>query len=124
MGRAVYDNNRRQMRYPPLARQMQDVKEGAERWTKASSKQDKKLISRECKISNVTRAWRLHDLNGFCLMKDSVYDTMYILALCLFKKYCELLVSSVDWSDQKTFEDALSEVTARRPKGFDGRWPK
>ncbi|CAM6118115.1 unnamed protein product [Calypogeia fissa] len=49
---------------------------------------------------------------------------MHILALCLFKKYCELLVSSVDRSDQKTFEDALSEVTARRPKGFDGRWPK
>ncbi|CAM6096108.1 unnamed protein product [Calypogeia fissa] len=99
MGRAVYDNNRRQMRYLPPARQMQDVKEGAERWTKASSKQEKKLISKECGISNVTKAWRLHDLNGFCLMKDLVYDTMHILALCLFKKYCELLVSSVDRSD-------------------------
>ncbi len=124
MGRAVYDNNRRQMRYPPHARQIEDVKDGARRWAKASSKQEKKLISRECGISNVTRAWRLHDLYGFSLIQDLVYDTMHILALCLFKKYCEVLVSSIPRSGQKTFEDALSEVTARRPKGFDGRWPK
>ena len=112
------------MRYPPVQRKIEDVKLGAEKWSRASSKQEQKLISKEYGIAKVTRAWRLHDLYGFSLISDLVYDTMHILALCLFKKYCEMLVTSIPRGDQKTFEDALSEVTSRRPKGFDGRWPK
>lgn len=122
-GRAVYDNNRRQMRYPPRQRELQEVKEGVKAWAKAGTNTERARVSREHGISSMTRAWRLHDLTGFCLMKDLVYDTMHILALCLFKKYCELLINSIAKADQQKFENALQEVTAKRPKGFDGRWP-
>lgn len=124
MGRAVYDNNRRQMRYPPCSRDPKEVREGARKISRAGTNLERVLITRECGISCMTRAWRLHELSGFCLSKDLVYDTMHILALCLFKKYCELLVGSIPRGDHKKFEDALDEVTARKPIGFDGRWPK
>jgi len=124
LGSTLYVDNRRQMRYPPVARNIEDVRVGAQKMCKASSKQEMKLISKEYGIAKVTRAWRLADLYGFCLISDLVYDTMHILALCLFKKYYEMLVHSIPRDDQKTFEDALCEVTTRRPKGFDGRWPK
>lgn len=128
IGQVKYDKNREQMRYPPPTRKIEDCKEGATRLSTASTLMERKLISRQCGMNCKTRAWRLYELNGFCLANDLVYDTMHILALCLFKKYCELLVgsasSSVHSDQAKKLEAALQEVTKKRPKRFDGRWPK
>lgn len=122
--KVVYDSNRQQMRYPPPARNLDEVKMAATEWMRAATVIEKESITREHGISNKTRAWRLNDLNGFSLSADLVYDTMHILALNVFKKYVHVLVHSFQKQDWPKFEDALAEVTRRRPKGFDGRWPK
>ena len=62
----------------------------------------------------------------FDLSTDLVYDTMHILALCVFKKYMFLLVQTfIDLGREKDLEKILrvmSEPTCR-PKGLGQRWP-
>ena len=63
---------------------------------------------------------------GFDLSLDLVYDTMHILALCIFKKYVHLLVETfTNLGRENDLEEALRLVSrpACRPKGLGERWP-
>lgn len=121
----LYGGNRRQMRFPPCKRDIVHTKKGALLSSKATSMAEKKRIRIEYGVSTMTRAWRLHDLCGFCVSRDLVYDTMHVLALCMFKKFCELLQKQYEKIPDLRckLEEALAEVTQRRPRRFDGRWP-
>jgi hypothetical protein len=53
---------------------------------------EKDEVGCEAGISGQSCLWRLYNLYGFDIFRDSTYDVMHILALCVFKKYVHMLV--------------------------------
>ncbi|KAL2628676.1 hypothetical protein R1flu_013362 [Riccia fluitans] len=73
-----------------------------------------------------TRASRLQKGLGLALSRDSTFDAMHALALCLFRTYIELLRKyTVDHPDRKkALTSALHEVTSKKPSVISRRWPR
>ncbi|KAL3675734.1 hypothetical protein R1sor_025682 [Riccia sorocarpa] len=73
-----------------------------------------------------TRSSRLQKGLGLDLSRDLTFDAMHALALCLFRKYIELLRKyTIDHLDRKeALTSALNDVTSKKPSVVSGHWPK
>ncbi|KAL3690245.1 hypothetical protein R1sor_016554 [Riccia sorocarpa] len=77
-------------------------------------------------VVSKTRAWRFVDGLGLDLSRDLMFDVMHVLALCLFKKYIELLrKDTMDSPHRKSaLSRATADVTTAKPSSITGRWPR
>jgi hypothetical protein len=83
----------------------------------------RKEITSHGLISGGSPLWKLYHLYRFDILKDLVFDTMHILALCVFKKFVEILVLKVFESNKYILEEALERITILRPGDLGSRWP-
>ncbi|KAL3686047.1 hypothetical protein R1sor_004069 [Riccia sorocarpa] len=86
----------------------------------------RKEITRRSGVVSKTRAWRLVDGLGLDLSRDLTFDVMHVLALCLFKKYIELLRKDTMDSPQRksALSRAMADVTTAKPSSITGHWPR
>ena len=124
-GLVEYHDNRKQHRYPPIVRTMEDTAVALANWRQLPEGKEKDLLGREAGISSHSILWRLHALYGFDILRDIVYDVMHILALCIFKKYVHMLVQYGEQHGRaKDIDAALYAVKHCRPQGLGARWPR
>ncbi|KAL3683619.1 hypothetical protein R1sor_001641 [Riccia sorocarpa] len=93
---------------------------------RCESAAQRKEVTRRSGVVAKTRAWRLVKRVGLDLSRDLTFDSMHVLALCLFKKYIELLRKCAASSPQSktALSRAMVEVTTAKPSSITGRWPK
>ncbi|KAL3698989.1 hypothetical protein R1sor_017011 [Riccia sorocarpa] len=125
-GIVEYHDNRKCYRYPPRARSIQLLQEAAMEIARCESAAQRKEVTRRSGMVAKTRAWRLVKGVGLDLSRDLTFDSMHVLALCLFKKYIELLRKGAASSPQSktALSRAMVEVTTAKPSSITGRWPK
>ena len=68
------------------------------------------MIGREAIISGYLILWRLYDLYVFNILRDLVYNVMYILHLCIFKKYVQMVIKYVEQNERVMDIDTAMEV--------------
>lgn len=123
-GQVVYGDNRYLGRHPPAKRDLATTRHAANSLEHCIGRTERVNLTQESGISHKTKALRLFDTFGFCPINDLVFDVMHVLALNLFKTYVENLMHNLSSSEKRILEQALAEVTAKKPKALDGRWPK
>ena len=125
-GISLYEDNREYVRFSPPRRTTQSLLEAVIYWRSFPQGGERARSARGRRITRYSNLWTLYHLYGFDLPTDLIYDTMHILALCVFKKYVSLLVQTfIDLGREKNLEEALRVVSqpACRPKGLGQRWP-
>ncbi|KAL3695715.1 hypothetical protein R1sor_009791 [Riccia sorocarpa] len=125
-GIVEYHGNRKCHRHPPRARCIQELHESALQIARCETSAQRKEITRRSGVVSKTRAWRLVDGLGLDLSRDLTFDVMHVLALCLFKKYIELLRKDTMDSPQRksALSRAMADVTTAKPSSISGRWPR
>ncbi|KAL3680966.1 hypothetical protein R1sor_023922 [Riccia sorocarpa] len=125
-GIVEYHDNRKCYRYPPRARSIQPLEEAAMEIARCETAAQRKEVTRRSGVVAKTRAWRLVMGVGLDLSRDLTFDSMHVVALCLFKKYIELLRKGAASSPQSktALSMAMVEVTTAKPSSITGRWPK
>ncbi|KAL3687249.1 hypothetical protein R1sor_013558 [Riccia sorocarpa] len=121
-----YHDNRKCYHYPPRARSIQDLEEAVMEIARCETAAQRKEVTRRLGVVAKTRAWRLVRGVGLDLSRDLTFDSMHVLALCMFKKYIELLRKGAASSPQSktTLSRAMVEVTTAKPSSITWRWPK
>jgi hypothetical protein len=87
-GIPLYEDNQEYVRFPPSRRTAQSLLEAVTYWRSLPQGGERARIARAGGITGYSNLWILYHLHGFNLSTDLVYDTMHILALCVFKKMC------------------------------------
>ncbi|KAL3683815.1 hypothetical protein R1sor_001837 [Riccia sorocarpa] len=125
-GIVEYHDNRKCHRHPPRARSMQKLHDSALQIAWCETSAQRKEITRRSGVVSKTRAWRLVDGLGLDFSRDLTFDVMHVLALCLFKKYIELLrKDTMDSPQRKSAPSrAMADVTTAKPSSITGRWPR
>ncbi|KAL3697336.1 hypothetical protein R1sor_011412 [Riccia sorocarpa] len=125
-GIVEYHGNRKCHRHPPRARCIQELHDSALQIARCETSAQRKEITRRSGVVSKTRAWRLVDGLGLDLSRDLTFDVMHVLALCLFKKYIELLRKDTMDSPQRksALSKAMADVTTAKPSSITGRWPR
>lgn len=122
----VYINTiERVVRFPPPRRTIQSLLEVVANWRPLSQGGERAKIARVRGITCYSNLWTLYHLYDLDVCTDMVYDTMHILALCVFKKYIHLLVQTfTNLGREKDLEEALRLVSqpAYRPKMLRQWW--
>ncbi|KAL3682742.1 hypothetical protein R1sor_000764 [Riccia sorocarpa] len=121
-----YHGNRKCHRHPPRARCIQELHDSALQIARCETSAQRKEITRRSGVVSKTRAWRLVDGLGLDLSRDLMFDVMHVVALCLFKKYIELLRKDTMDSPQRksALSRAMADVTTTKPSSITGRWPR
>jgi hypothetical protein len=115
--KVMYPDNRRQSHDPPLNRDIEDLYLEAQNVQRRSTSSRSR---REICITTYSKLWRLYQICGFDLSFDTVYDSMHILPLNMFKSFVELLVTE---GEAANVDQALDEISPYRPKRLGARWP-
>ncbi|KAL3679187.1 hypothetical protein R1sor_022143 [Riccia sorocarpa] len=125
-GIVEYHDKRKCYRYPPRARSIQPLEEAAMEIARCETAAQRKEVTRRSGVVGKTRAWRLVRGVGLDFSRDLTFDSMHVLALCLFKKYIELLRKGAASSPQSktALSRTMVEVTTAKPSSITGRWPK
>ncbi|KAL3696208.1 hypothetical protein R1sor_010284 [Riccia sorocarpa] len=125
-GIVEYHDNRKCYHYPPRAHSIQPLEEAAMEIARCETAAQRKKVTRRLGVVAKTRAWRLVRGVGLDLSRDLTFDSMHVLALCMFKKYIELLRKGAASSPQSktALSRAMVEVTTAKPSFITGRWPK
>ncbi|KAL3697846.1 hypothetical protein R1sor_011922 [Riccia sorocarpa] len=125
-GIVEYHDNRKCHRHPPRARSIQELHDSALQIARCETSAQRKEITRRSGVVSKTRAWRLVDGLVLDLSQDLTFDVMHVLALCLFKKYIELLRKDTMDSPQRksALSRAMADVTTTKPSSITGRWPR
>ena len=123
-GAVLYPLNRKQRRFPPTLRKTEDIYAEVRKYRRCGTNIERKEITSPGPISCGSPLWKLYHLYRFDLSKDLVFDTMHILALCVFKKFVEILVLKVFESNKYILEEALERITKLRPGDLGSRWPQ
>lgn len=123
--RYVYDENRRQGRYPAQKRVAEEMWQSIRLSKRATLKEKKEEVLRDAGLSGESILWKLYHLYGFDISKDLVYDVMHVLSLNLFQKYIRKLMVDASISMKRVIDKAVKEVAAAIPKTIlnAGRWP-
>ncbi|KAL3700459.1 hypothetical protein R1sor_018481 [Riccia sorocarpa] len=123
---AGFNTRRKCHRHPPRARSIQELHDSALQIARCETSAQRKEITRRSRVVSKTRAWRLVDGLGLDLSRDLTFDVMHVLALCLFKKYIELLRKDTMDSPQRksALSRAMADVTTAKPSSITGRWPR
>lgn len=123
-GRYIYNENRLQARYAPPKRSTKEMVNAILEAKRASTQAQRQLKLAEAGLSGVSILWRFHDLYGFDLSLDLVYDTMHILSLNLFSKYISLLMRGLTNEVKKKVDTCTKAVFKLAPPSIRyGRWP-
>ncbi|KAL3694453.1 hypothetical protein R1sor_008104 [Riccia sorocarpa] len=125
-GIVEYVENRKQYRFPPERKEMHQMREAADTIVTCDTGVQRKKVSRKTGVIEKTKAYRLHKCMMFDLVRDTTYDILHLLALCLFKKFIQYLkaVTEEDEEQKKAIIRAMEEVTRKRSPSLKGRWPK
>lgn len=124
-GRYLYDKNRFQCRYPPPKRTMDEMREALSLSVRASTQSQREEILKGAGLSGKSSLWRLHELYGFNLSSDLVYDTMHIFSLNLFQKYISLLLNNSSIEMKRKIDDITARALNCVPPALRyGRWPR
>ena len=85
---------------------------------------ERETILRDVGLSVESIVWKLHDLYGFNISLDLVYDVMHILLLNLFKKYISSLIKGSTNDLMKQIDGVVEEVFKLSPNSvYFGQWP-
>ncbi|MCO5559186.1 hypothetical protein L7F22_012781 [Adiantum nelumboides] len=123
-GRYVYDENRRQVRYPPPRRTIDEMTHALNEAQRCCTPKEKDVEWKKGGLSGESVLWKLFDLYAFDLSLDLVYDPMHTLSLNLFKKYISHLFEQVDTPLKKEIDTAVMVVTKAVPTSLRyGHWP-
>ena len=117
----LYEHNRAFVRFPLSRHTTQSLLEAVTNWRSLSQGGERAKIARVGGITCFSNLWTLYHLYGFELSTYLVYDTIHILAFCVFKKYVHLLVQTfTNLGREKVLEEALRLVSqpAYRPNGL------
>ncbi|KAL3699807.1 hypothetical protein R1sor_017829 [Riccia sorocarpa] len=90
-GIVEYVENRKQYRFPPEREEMHQMREAADNIVTCDTGVQRKKVSRKTGVIEKTKAYRLHKCMMFDLVRDTTYDILHLLALCLFKKFIQYL---------------------------------
>ncbi|KAL3689927.1 hypothetical protein R1sor_016236 [Riccia sorocarpa] len=125
-GIVEYVENRKQYRFPPKRKEMHQMREAADNIVTCDTGVQRKKVSRKTGVIEKTKAYRLHKCMMFDLVRDTTYDILHLLALCLFKKFIQYLkaVTEEDEEQKKAIIRAMGEVSRKRSPSLKGRWPK
>jgi hypothetical protein len=86
---------------------------------------EKDEVGHEASISGQSCLWRLYNLYGFDISRDLTYDVMHTLALCVFKKYVNMLVKYAKGNEKiKYLDGALQIVKKLSLATLGARWPR
>ncbi|KAL3697763.1 hypothetical protein R1sor_011839 [Riccia sorocarpa] len=122
----VYDSNREKYRHPPARKTVSELREAAVDLNACVTGAARKELSQRTGVTGDSQVWKLFDLYGFNPSEDLTYDAMHVLALSMFKKYTELLKKDAERTSagRDTLLSALAEVTKKKARCLQGRWPK
>ncbi|KAL3698426.1 hypothetical protein R1sor_012502 [Riccia sorocarpa] len=125
-GIVEYVENRKQYRFPHERKEMHQMREAADNIVACDTGVQRKKVSRKTGVIEKTKAYRLHKCMMFDLVRDTTYDILHLLALCLFKKFIQYLkaVTEEDEEQKKAIIRAMEEVSKKKSSSLKGRWPK
>ena len=124
-GLVEYHDNRKQHKYAPVNHTSKDTVMTLANWRQLPNERQKDAIGREAEISGYSILWRLHDLYGFDILRDLVYDVMHILSLCIFNKYVHMILKYAEQNGRVRDIGIAMEVAKNiRPRGLGARWSR
>lgn len=75
----MYNEDRKQGRYPTTKRKVEDMWESVGSSKRAATKDKKEKELRETSLCDKSILWKMYHLHGFDISKDLVYDVMHVL---------------------------------------------
>ncbi|MCO5598075.1 hypothetical protein L7F22_052165 [Adiantum nelumboides] len=121
----VYDENRKQFRYPPSRCQPLESLDAISEFERATTEMEREAIRKKSGLSGVSPLWRFYNLYGFNPHLDLVYDCMHILSLNMFSKYINALMMALSNEVKNKIDDAIDRMSKWVPASIRyGWWPR